>query len=89
MIRRCLLQAQALRVGQEKEPCIGLTQENLIESSLQNSLSYIPIHMVCTSYCVYYPKVPCVRHEVNMWYICYMMSLLLESSISFPISCDL
>ena len=37
-----MLQTQALRVGQVKEPCIGLTQENLIESSVQDSLSYIP-----------------------------------------------
>ena len=32
------------------------TQENSIESSLQNSLSYILIQMVCASYCAPYPK---------------------------------
>ena len=37
-----LLQTQALRVGQVKEPCIGLTQENSIENSVQDSLPYIP-----------------------------------------------
>ena len=37
-----MLQTQALRVGQVKEPCIGLTQENLIENSVQDSLPYIP-----------------------------------------------
>ena len=36
-----VLQTQALRVGQVKEPCIGLTQENSIESSVQDSLPYI------------------------------------------------
>jgi len=36
-----MLQTQVLRVGQVDEPCIGLTQENLIENSVQNSLSYI------------------------------------------------
>ena len=36
-----LLQTQVLRVGQVNEPCIGLTQENLIESSIQDSLPYI------------------------------------------------
>ena len=36
-----LLQTQDLRVDQEKEPCIGFTQENLIENSVQDSLSYI------------------------------------------------
>ena len=45
-----MLQTQVLRVGQVNEPCIGLTQENSIESSLQSSLPYIPIHMVHASY---------------------------------------
>ena len=29
-----LLQSQDLRVSQEKEPCIGFTQENSIENSV-------------------------------------------------------
>jgi len=37
-----VLQTQVLRVEQVNESCIGLTQENLIESSIQTSLSYIP-----------------------------------------------
>ena len=36
-----ILQIQALRVGQVKEPCIGLTQENSIENSVQDGLPYI------------------------------------------------
>jgi len=36
-----MLQAQVLRVGQVDEPCIRLTQENLIENSVQNCLLYI------------------------------------------------
>ena len=36
-----LLQTQVLRVGQVNEPCIGITQENLIENSVQDSLPYI------------------------------------------------
>jgi len=32
------------------------TQENLIKSSLQNSLPYILVQMVCASYCAPYPK---------------------------------
>jgi len=36
-----VLQSQDLRVGQVKEPCIGLTQENSIENSVQDSLPYI------------------------------------------------
>jgi len=49
-----MLQSQDLRVGQEKEPCIGFTQENSIESSVQNYLPYIllahgscPTTLVC------------------------------------------
>ena len=38
-----LLQSQDLRVNQVKEPCIGFTQENLIENSVQDGLSYIRI----------------------------------------------
>jgi len=33
-----MLQLKDLRVGQWEEPCIGLTQENSIESSVQDSL---------------------------------------------------
>ena len=41
--RVLMLQTQALRVGQVKEPCIGLTQENSIENSVQDCLPYIQI----------------------------------------------
>ena len=37
-----VLQTQVFKVRQVDEPCIGLTQENLIEFLLQSSLSYIP-----------------------------------------------
>ena len=36
-----MLQTQVLRVGQANKPCIGLIQENSIENSVQDSLSYI------------------------------------------------
>jgi len=36
-----MLQTQVLRVEQVNEPGIGLTQENSIENSVQDSLSYI------------------------------------------------
>ena len=36
-----MLWPQDLRVGQEKEPCIGFIQENLIKNSIQDSLPYI------------------------------------------------
>ena len=37
-----LLQLRNLSVGLGEEPCIGFTQENLIKSSVQDSLPYIP-----------------------------------------------
>ena len=36
-----VLQTQDLRVDQMNKPCIGLTQENLIENSVQYCLPYI------------------------------------------------
>ena len=36
-----VLQTQVLSIGQANEPYIGLTQENSIENSVQDSLSYI------------------------------------------------
>jgi len=36
-----MLQLQDLRVDQVKKSCIGLTQENSIENSAQDYLSYI------------------------------------------------
>ena len=36
-----MLQTQVLRLEQVNEPCIGLTQENSIENSVQDSLLYI------------------------------------------------
>jgi len=40
--RVLMLQLKDLRVGQWEEPCIGLTQENSIDNSVQDSLPYIP-----------------------------------------------
>ena len=51
-----LLQSQDLRVGQVKEPCIGLTQENLIENSVQDCLPYIPIPNGPCELFLAYPK---------------------------------
>jgi len=39
-----VLQSQDHRVGQGKKPCIGFIQENLIENSVQDCLSYILNH---------------------------------------------
>ena len=46
--KRYVLQLKDLRVSQWEEPCIGLTQENSIENSIQDSLPYIPwTHGLC------------------------------------------
>ena len=37
-----MLQLKDLRVGQWEELCIGFTQENSIENSVQDSLPYVP-----------------------------------------------
>ena len=36
-----MLQLKDLRDGQEEKPCIGFTQENSIENSVQDCLPYI------------------------------------------------
>ena len=36
-----MLQTQVLKMGPVNEPCIGLTQGNLIENSVQDCLPYI------------------------------------------------
>ena len=51
-----LLQTQALRVGQVKEPCIRLIQENLIENSVQDGLPYIQIPNGLCKLFLTYPK---------------------------------
>jgi len=45
-----MLQTQVLRVEQVNEPCIGLTQENSIENSVQDCLPYILNSMVHANY---------------------------------------
>ena len=88
--RYILLQIQALRVGQVKEPCIGLTQENSIESSVQDSLPYIPrTHGPCQLFLTH-PKQPCIYHKVNMCSTCCMTSSfqnLLPPSVHH-VTCD-
>ena len=73
-----------LRIGYKNNSCIRETQENSIEILLQTGLPYILLLMVCANYCAPYPKQPCIIHEVNMWYLCYMMLLVLEPSTTFP-----
>ena len=45
-----------LRVGDKNNPCIRVTQENLIENSVQNSLSYIQIPNGLCELNLVYPK---------------------------------
>jgi len=72
-----------LWVGYKNNSCIRETQENSIEIPLQTSLPYILLPMVYANYCAPCPKQPCVVHEVNMWYPCCMMLLVLKPSTTF------
>jgi len=51
-----VLQLKDLRVGRWEEPCIGLTQENLIENSVQDGLPYIQIPNGLYELFLTYPK---------------------------------
>ena len=55
-----MLQSQDLRVGQEKEPCIGFTQENSIGNSVQDYLPHILKAHGLYPTILAYPKQPCV-----------------------------
>jgi len=61
-------------------------QKNLIKSFLQSSLSYILVQMVHASYCAPYPKWPCVKHEVNIWYPCCITLLCSRTFYSLLLS---
>ena len=51
-----MLQTQALKVGQVKESCIRLTQENSIKNSVQDDLPYIQIPNSLCKLFLTYPK---------------------------------
>ena len=61
-----LLQLRNLSVGLREEPCIGFTQENSIENSVQDCLPYIHIPNGPCELFLAYPKWPCVSYVV--WY---------------------
>ena len=83
-----LLQTQDLRDGQKSEPCIGLTQENSIENSVQDCLPYILIPNGLYKLFLAYSKWPCVCLKVNMCFYMLYDVILSEPSISFYVSCD-
>ena len=68
---------------------LGLTQENLIENSIQDCLPYIQIPNGSCKLFLAYPKWPCVCLKVNMYITYCMISSLPECSMSFPALCDL
>jgi len=85
-----MLQIKDLRVDQWEEPCIGLTQENLIENSIQDCLFYILILNGPCKLFLAYPKWPCVRLKVNICFTHCMTSFfqnLLHSSMCH-VTCD-
>jgi len=77
-----------LRVSQVKEPCIELTQENSIENSVQDCLSYILISNGLCKLFLAYSKWPCVCLKGNICIPCCMISFP-ECSISFYMLCNL
>ena len=78
-----------LRVGQWIEPCIESTQENSIENSIQDYLSYIQISNGPCELFLAYPKWPCIHLKVNIYITYCMISSLSEYSIFFYVSYDL
>jgi len=80
-----MLQIKDLRVGQWKEPCIRLTQENSIENSVQDCLPYILIPNGPCKLFIAYPKWPCVCLKVNMWFTHYIMSSF--QNLLYPSMC--
>jgi len=85
-----MLQLKDLRVGRWEEPCIGLTQENSIENSVQDGLPYIQIpNGLCEPFLTY-SKQPCVCLKVNMCFTYCMTSSfqnLLHPSLCH-VTCD-
>ena len=85
-----MLQTQVFSVGQVNEPCIGLIQENLIENSVQDCLSYILIPSGLCELFIAYPKQLCIYLKINICFIYYMTSFfqnILCSSI-YLMTCD-
>jgi len=72
-----------LWAGYKNNSCIREIQENLIKILLQTNLPYILLTMAHAYYCAPYSKWPCIKHEVNMCYLCCMTLFVLEPSILF------
>ena len=66
-----------------------VTQENSIENSVQDCLSYILRPMVHATLLLAYPKQPCVCLKVNMCFNMLYNIILSELSILFPCDCDI
>ena len=75
-------------VCDKEEPCIRLTQENLIKNSAQDCLPYIlKLHGLCWLLLAY-PKQPCVCFEVNMYLNILSNVILPEPSTLFHVTHD-
>ena len=72
--RVLILQLRNLSISLEEEPCIGFTQENSIENSVQDGLPYIQIPNGLYKLFLTYPKRLCVCLKVNMCFTCCMTS---------------
>ena len=85
-----MLQSQDLSIGQVTELCIGFTQENLIENSVQDGLPYIQIPNGLCKLFLTYPKQLCVHLKINMCFTHCMSSFF--QNLLYPsmhhVTCD-
>ena len=70
---------KSLELNKRTNSCIRVTQENSIENSIQDYLSYIQIPNSLCKLFLAYPKWPCIHHMFHMWY----NIIFPECSISF------
>ena len=84
------LQLRNLSISLGKKPCIGFTQENSIENSVQDGLPYIRIPNGLCKLFLSYPKRPCVCLKVNMCFTCCII-LSFQNLLLSPmchVTCD-
>ena len=72
-----------LELFKRKNFILRLIQENSIENSIQDHLPYIPKTNGPCSTTLAYPKWLYIYLKVNMYYIYYIISFILESSTAF------
>ena len=77
-----------LELIKKRNLVLELTQENLIENSVQDCLPYILKPIVNATLLLAYSKQPCVCLKVNMYLTCYMTSFFQNLLYSSIVICD-